>query len=306
MKLGTCVLFGAAGFGSLLLATSLSVEGCSSSNSTTPPADGGGTSTAGNGLPPAKPTSGTTAATTNDQNFALQKLHLGDEKTTRRNARLAAPYGYNLDGLATKTGDMNVCKPVSGASPTSQVDGPNGIDNSFRREHPPPPHDGWSRTPARRSDMSIVAGKFTLMLDVDRLSTPRARRTAPASAANCSAYALLLQPGPQLPGHGHAHVHDVGQLAALGHVPRRRSPGHDRAGDGPHAAGRLERHLQERLHRQRRVRERREDHRDALPHRARGPLHAGGERGPSHVQPLGGQHGLGRHHRRRPQRARPA
>jgi hypothetical protein len=167
MKLGTYVLFGAAGFGSLLLATALSVEGCSSSNSTTPTADGGGSSS-GAGLPPASPTSGTTPATTNVQNFALQKLHLGDETATTGLPGWEQ-YGYNLDGLDTNTGDTNVCKPVSGAAPATQKDGPNGIDNSFGENILPLLMDVG--TTSTVLDQSIAAGKFTLMLDVTGLDT---------------------------------------------------------------------------------------------------------------------------------------
>lgn len=79
--------------------------------------------------------------------------------------------GHDRDGLCTTATSTDVCQPVSGASPSSQVDGDRGIDNAFGRSimqtiralDPKSRLSGYLVTDARG------AGTLTLVMNGNRL-----------------------------------------------------------------------------------------------------------------------------------------
>src|SRR4051812_27304309 len=89
---------------------------------------GGAAATGSRAAPPVRPEAPQTAST-EEHNFALHKLFLGN--TDR--AGTASPdawkkFGYDLDGKTTTSiHDTAVCKPKD----STVVDGENGIDNAF-------------------------------------------------------------------------------------------------------------------------------------------------------------------------------
>ncbi|HEY2510348.1 MAG TPA: hypothetical protein VGI39_05820 [Polyangiaceae bacterium] len=193
MKLGTTVFLGAAGLMALGLLGTMSVEGCSSStNNTTPDGgtgatgatgatgDGGATGSTGatgdsgsqtSTVPPGPPTGGGTA-TTAEHNFALHHLHMGDEST--------APwqnFGYNLDGKFTTPASTDVCTLVTNANKKNQTDGPGGIDNSFG-ENIVGLISAVAANPSQTITASIIAGKFTVMLDITGLDDANPTQSA--------------------------------------------------------------------------------------------------------------------------------
>src|SRR5208337_3872196 len=82
------------------------------------------------GLPPDP--GGPAPTGTSTSVLAVSQLYYGD---TDRNGT-ADPnawqlYGLNIDGKTTTASSTNVCTLVAGSSKQVQVDGPNGVDNSF-------------------------------------------------------------------------------------------------------------------------------------------------------------------------------
>jgi hypothetical protein len=129
------------------------------------PADDSGSS----GAPPLPPDSGTNAPSTTAHNFAIQSVHLGDE-TTATGLPGWESIGYNLDGLDTQALDTNVCTPITGTPSEVQVDGPNGLDNSFG-ENIIPLLQAIDGQPSASIDSSIASGIFTVMFDIVGLDT---------------------------------------------------------------------------------------------------------------------------------------
>jgi hypothetical protein len=101
----------------------------------------------------------------------VNRLFLGD---TDRQGNVVPTawksFGLNIDGLVSDKTSTNVCKRQTGASTSVQVDGDNGIDNSF----------GANLVPlflAMQPDMSmqvnttILQGGFTFILSIEELGT---------------------------------------------------------------------------------------------------------------------------------------
>ena len=64
--------------------------------------------------------------------LAIKKLYLGDsDRNGVQNLNAWKDYGANLDGKTTDRNSTDVCTLIAGASRSTQVDGTNGIDNSF-------------------------------------------------------------------------------------------------------------------------------------------------------------------------------
>jgi hypothetical protein len=77
--------------------------------------------------------------------------------------------GFNLDGLVTTAASTNVCQPAAGASTLIPYpDGNDGIDNSFGKNLLP---DILGIDPTWTTDVnnSILAGKFTALLELECL-----------------------------------------------------------------------------------------------------------------------------------------
>ena len=145
---------GVAAIGSLAI-------GCGSSDSGSTTTTDTGTTLA---APPAKPTTGT--ATTTRRTFAINKLYLGDTDRSGVSSSSAwKKFGYDLDGVATKTSKTGTCKPISDG--VVVIDGDNGIDNSFGQNILAALQKAASgfNEPSKTVTETIAAGDFTLILD---------------------------------------------------------------------------------------------------------------------------------------------
>jgi hypothetical protein len=127
--------------------------------------DPGGTTCGNVGQPPC-PTGGTTTTST-PHNYAVHQLFLGDldPTTMQPNPDAWQDFGYNLDGKDTTASSTDVCTLVLGAPAKVQVDGPNGIDNSFGL-NVVPIIVGLDSTASTAINTSINEGQFTVMTDV--------------------------------------------------------------------------------------------------------------------------------------------
>ncbi len=118
--------------------------------------------------PPAKPASGAAAPTR--RVFALSKLYLGDTDRAGVDGPAAwKKYGYDLDGVATRTARQATCKPIGDGSVV--LDGEGGIDNSFGQtilSQLKQVAPGFSE-PTKTVTESLTGGTFTLLLDTTGL-----------------------------------------------------------------------------------------------------------------------------------------
>ncbi len=115
---------------------------------------------------PMKPGDGTGSVT-----FAVSKLYLGDTDPdgTPDKANGWKNYGYDLDGKISTATSTDLCKPADGASPKNVYpDGNNGTDNSFGKLILPIIL-GISTDASSKINESITGGKFTIMLDLEKL-----------------------------------------------------------------------------------------------------------------------------------------
>jgi hypothetical protein len=86
------------------------------------------------------------------------------------NANAWKSYGYNLDNKVTTLSSTDVCTLASGAPKNTQVDGNNGIDNSFGENILPILLETAGNDISKKiNDMELLGGKFTVMLDVTGL-----------------------------------------------------------------------------------------------------------------------------------------
>jgi hypothetical protein len=115
---------------------------------------------------------------TSKHNYAMSKLYLGNyTRAGQKDATNAwTNFGYNLDGLVTLRTSTDVCTLMAGAAKDVQVDGTDGIDNSF----------GANILPIVTSfgdldltvNTSITQGHFTLMTYVTGLDDSNPTQTA--------------------------------------------------------------------------------------------------------------------------------
>ena len=149
------------------------------------PKDGGGggdvTSQPDSGKPP-PPDSGT--ATTTVQTYALHTIHLGEaDRSGTLSTTAWKSYGLNLDGLVTNKDATTVCTLAQGAPKTNQVDGDNGIDNSFGETLLPIFATILSQqTPSVIETDTIDQGTWTVQLQITGLSADP-NQTAPGLTA---------------------------------------------------------------------------------------------------------------------------
>ena len=152
-------LFGA---GAATLAAGLAYQaGCS------------GPAAAPQGLPPSPPTTGTVPPSGDTKTFALNALFLGEADRSGGAPSQSAwkSYGYNLDGKVTAKDSTDVCTLAAGAPKTNQVDGNNGIDNSFGSVILPIIQSAASLpTPSQTITQAIDKGDFTIQLQITGLT----------------------------------------------------------------------------------------------------------------------------------------
>jgi hypothetical protein len=123
--------------------------------------------------------------------FAIHQMLLGDtsrDGTADMNAW--AQYGMNLDGKVTSACSTDVCTAAQGAPRVTQVDGANGIDNSWGENILPIVMFGAGNGTASTNNTAIDKGVWTLMLDVANLTTDPAQ-TAPSTPAQAFVGALF-------------------------------------------------------------------------------------------------------------------
>jgi hypothetical protein len=186
MKLATCMVLGGAGLASLIISLSLGIQGCSSSSSG---GDGGGGGNANLTHPPARP-SGGGAATSTEINFALHQVMLGDTNNNQDWKK----YGYDIDGLDLETDTAraaSACTPINNGNNKKLVNGPGGIDNSFGENLVPVLADLQANLSQTISD-SLNQGHFTIMLDTVGLDTT-ATQTATGLSAKLLGGGLFAQ-----------------------------------------------------------------------------------------------------------------
>ena len=128
----------------------------------TPPPDPGGT----------PPGIGVATSTT----FAISKLYLGD---VDRSSGAPGPtawqtYGYNVDGKVTTASSTDVCTLAAGASTATQIDGQNGIDNSWGENILPILLTIEGSNTSTTVNAAIAQGKFTHLIDIGDLGGPNA------------------------------------------------------------------------------------------------------------------------------------
>ena len=119
------------------------------------------------GQPPTKP-SGPVTTSPNVETFAIQKLQLGEADRNGVPGTAAwKAYGYNLDGKTTTKESVDVC---TAALKTNQIDGNNGIDNSFGEVILPIVETAASLpTPSDTISQAIAKGSFTIQIQVTGL-----------------------------------------------------------------------------------------------------------------------------------------
>ena len=158
------------GFGLVTIGTFAIAAGCSSS---TPSSTNNNSSV---GAEPAKPNAPTTTST-EEHNFALHQLFLGDTprppigSTTipAQDPNAWQSYGYNIDGKVTTAASTDVCTLAAGAPKSTQIDGNNGIDNSFGENILPIILTTAGSDAASKINAAISGGSFTIMMDITGL-----------------------------------------------------------------------------------------------------------------------------------------
>jgi hypothetical protein len=126
-----------------------------------PPAPGG---------PPVAPPDAGTTTTTTEQNFATKTLFMGDtDRNGVANLNAWKSFGYDMDGKTTTAVSTDVCTLFAGAPKSTQIDGDNGIDNSFGANILPILLTTAGADFSTKINASIAAGNFTFLYDVTGL-----------------------------------------------------------------------------------------------------------------------------------------
>jgi hypothetical protein len=99
-------------------------------------------------------------------NFAFRHYYLGDtDRTGTASATAWMQFGMNLDGLTTTAASIDVCTLAAGSSKQVQVDGDNGIDNSWGANIMPI-FETLDSTFSQTYNQAVSAGTFTNMIDL--------------------------------------------------------------------------------------------------------------------------------------------
>jgi hypothetical protein len=105
--------------------------------------------------------------------MAISKLYLGDTNRdgTPNKVNGWKQYGYDLDGKISTTASTDLCKPRNNAPPKNVYpDGDKGIDNSFGKNILGIIL-GIAADAPTKVNQGIADGKFTIMLDMQKLGT---------------------------------------------------------------------------------------------------------------------------------------
>lgn len=166
-----------------LPALALFLSACSSSSSTAQPVDSGGPDVATDTSPETGSTDGGRDAGTDatdgaivdapaeayvvpGSNFAFHHYYLGDTDRSGTTSQTAwQSFGTDIDGKTTTAQSTDVCTLYAGASKQVQVDGMNGIDNSWG-SNIIPIFETLNASFSQQFNAAVVAGTFTTMVDV--------------------------------------------------------------------------------------------------------------------------------------------
>ena len=162
---------GSVGLAATALVMASYMAGCSGGGDTTTPPQGG--------QPPAKP-SGPATTDSSTKTFAISKFYLGETPRAGGAASNQAwkKFGYNIDSKSTVSTSTDVCTRAKGAPSSNQVDGDNGIDNSFGAVILPIIQSAASiNEPSKTITDTVAKGSFTIQLQVKGLSDD-AKQTA--------------------------------------------------------------------------------------------------------------------------------
>jgi hypothetical protein len=110
---------------------------------------------------------------TGSTTFAISKLYLGDTDPDGTPDKVNGwkKFGYDLDGKISTASSTDLCKPRNNANKKDVYpDGDEGIDNSFGKRILQIILGIASDAPSKIND-GIKAGKFTIMLDMQKLGT---------------------------------------------------------------------------------------------------------------------------------------
>src|SRR6185437_6077318 len=100
--------------------------------------------------------------------FAISKLYLGDtDWNGTPDPDAWKQYGYDIDGLPP--GSSQHCKPVAGASPLVQEEGPGGVQNSWGHNIVPLFALGFEPGFSTRINANIAYGGFTVLFALSQL-----------------------------------------------------------------------------------------------------------------------------------------
>ncbi len=105
-------------------------------------------------------------------NLAVHQLFVGDSDrmfNESKNAWMA--FGLNIDGKVTTAGSNDVCTLQPGAANSVQVDGNNGIDNSWGANIVPLLQSAMGMNLSQNYSSQINSGAFTFMLDLSGLTS---------------------------------------------------------------------------------------------------------------------------------------
>ena len=99
--------------------------------------------------------------------LAMSKVYYGDTDTSGVLSNDAwEQFGLNIDGKTTAACSTDVCTPVGGASKSTQVDGDDGIDNSFG-ENVLPIIETLDSSFTVDAGNQLAAGDATMLLQLD-------------------------------------------------------------------------------------------------------------------------------------------
>lgn len=170
MKLASALTFIGLGIG----VASFAAIGCGE----TTEEDGTSSATTGK-QPPAKPTSGTTPAGTEERTFALNALFLGEaDRAGTPNKDAWKDYGFNIDRKATTRNSTDVCKAVR---PANQEDGNQGIDNAFGKTIIPFLQPFAAAPSKQLNDEVNNKGTFTILMSITGLTDDAAQTSTDLS-----------------------------------------------------------------------------------------------------------------------------
>jgi hypothetical protein len=158
-------------------------------------------------LPP-RPSASAASATTATV-FAISKLYFGDlDQAGQPSTTAWKTYGLNIDGKVTAENSTNVCTRIEDAICETQLDGDNGIDNSFG-ENVVPVIETLSAMFSSYVNQQIQQGGGTLLLQLDGLGSSDSYAPLPGAL-------YRAMPTPQPPRWDGTDVRNVDTVSLIG------------------------------------------------------------------------------------------